>query len=495
MAERAHLTIGEVLTLLREEFPDVSISKIRFLESQGLVDPERTPSGYRKFYDHDVERLRWILRQQRENFLPLKVIKGRLADRAKSGGDPPGQLASGSDAPGGTDAPGADVAAPARSAASSTEPRGTTGRDEPAGATGPGDDRRSDLASSRQDGSDPAGARKAPVAEQVAPGGSAHDRARPAGPDPAPGPAPAPGEEARRDPRSTPVASHSGAEPLAALSGGGAGRYQDQVVSNPRQLSASDSGRKSPGDPPQPSASESPATGSPAAAATPAAATPVGAGAQPAPTAADPLSSRGGDDARSEPVRLPAGASASAPSGARPPMTPSSRPDAAPSRPGEPGAGRVEPVPASATGAGPLPPNGLDGPSGPEGSAAPDVYTTDELAAAAGCEPELVSDLQQYGLLTPNATVRGVAYFDPGAVAVARTAASFAELGVEPRHLRSWRTSADREISLFEQLVVPLLRQRNPRARQQAVETLGELARLGADLRAELVREGLARIR
>ncbi|MHB1535486.1 MAG: MerR family transcriptional regulator, partial [Acidimicrobiales bacterium] len=80
MPDRSHLSIGEVLSLLREEFPDVTISKIRFLESQGLVDPERTPSGYRKFYDHDVERLRWILRQQREHFLPLKVIKGRLAD-------------------------------------------------------------------------------------------------------------------------------------------------------------------------------------------------------------------------------------------------------------------------------------------------------------------------------------------------------------------------------------------------------------------------------
>src|SRR5579859_7978028 len=79
MPERAHLSIGEVLSLLREEFPDVTISKIRFLESQGLIDPERTPSGYRKFYDSDVERLRWILRQQREHFLPLKVIKGRLS--------------------------------------------------------------------------------------------------------------------------------------------------------------------------------------------------------------------------------------------------------------------------------------------------------------------------------------------------------------------------------------------------------------------------------
>ena len=74
----AHLSIGEVLSLLKEEFPDVTISKIRFLESQGLIDPERTPSGYRKFYPTDVERLRWILQEQRDNFLPLKVIKDRL---------------------------------------------------------------------------------------------------------------------------------------------------------------------------------------------------------------------------------------------------------------------------------------------------------------------------------------------------------------------------------------------------------------------------------
>lgn len=78
MSGRTYLSIGDVLALLRQEFPDVTISKIRFLESQGLVDPERTPSGYRKFYEADIERLRWILRQQRENFLPLKVIKGRL---------------------------------------------------------------------------------------------------------------------------------------------------------------------------------------------------------------------------------------------------------------------------------------------------------------------------------------------------------------------------------------------------------------------------------
>ena len=73
-----YLSIGEVLALLHDEFPDVTISKIRFLESQGLIDPERTPSGYRKFYDGDVERLRFILHEQKEHFLPLKVIKDRL---------------------------------------------------------------------------------------------------------------------------------------------------------------------------------------------------------------------------------------------------------------------------------------------------------------------------------------------------------------------------------------------------------------------------------
>ena len=78
MGDRAYLSIGEVLSLLKDEFPDVTISKIRFLESQGLLDPERTPSGYRKFYADDVARLRWILGQQKDHFLPLRVIKERL---------------------------------------------------------------------------------------------------------------------------------------------------------------------------------------------------------------------------------------------------------------------------------------------------------------------------------------------------------------------------------------------------------------------------------
>lgn len=77
-AKQTTKSIRDVLDLLSEEFPDVTVSKIRFLESRGLIHPERSASGYRKFSDEDVERLRWILLQQRENFLPLKVIKGRL---------------------------------------------------------------------------------------------------------------------------------------------------------------------------------------------------------------------------------------------------------------------------------------------------------------------------------------------------------------------------------------------------------------------------------
>jgi DNA-binding transcriptional MerR regulator len=65
---------------LRQDFPDVSVSKIRFLESQGLINPGRTPSGYRQFSEDDLKLLRWILRQQREHYLPLKVIRRRLRD-------------------------------------------------------------------------------------------------------------------------------------------------------------------------------------------------------------------------------------------------------------------------------------------------------------------------------------------------------------------------------------------------------------------------------
>lgn len=71
-------SIGQVLKLLADEFPDISISKIRFLESEGLLSPERAPSGYRRYSDVDVERLRYILDVQKNQYLPLKVIREHL---------------------------------------------------------------------------------------------------------------------------------------------------------------------------------------------------------------------------------------------------------------------------------------------------------------------------------------------------------------------------------------------------------------------------------
>ena len=243
MAERAFMSIGEVLTLLRDEFPDVTISKIRFLESQGLLDPERTPSGYRKFYETDVERLRWILRQQREHFLPLKVIKGRLA--------------------GAVPEPDDDAAA---SPSEPARPRGATGRRPRVDAT----------------------------------------------------------------------------------------------------------------------------------------------------AAANPLAT------------------------------------------------------------------GVSGAN----------LTFGELASASGLEEDDLHELERYGILAAR-SVGGTVYYDEDALVVANLAAGFMKYGVEARHLRMYRNAGEREASFFEQVVMPMLKQRNPEAHTQAIETLGELARLGQALRAAMLRQAL----
>ena len=317
---RSHLSIGEVLSLLRQEFPDVTISKIRFLESQGLVDPERTPSGYRKFYDGDVERLRWILRQQREHFLPLKVIKGRL--------DSSGSLSDDEDS-------------------------------APAGG-GESDDHAGDSA-----------------------GDSAGD---PAG-----------------DPAESPV----GESPVGGNHVGDSS--SDRAV-------ATSAGEQSP---------SSPASG------------------------------------RSEAVR-PAIFAGLVRGDTR-------KPDAAVS-------------PPAAT------PAGAD-------DEQQDSYTAAELAVAAGCSPKLIADLTQFGLVGPLGQVGGTPYYDRCCLEICRAANRFAAFGVEPRHLRGWRTAAEREVEIFSQLVVPLLRQRNPKGRSEADEALGELAAAGAELRAAFVRKAITSIR
>jgi DNA-binding transcriptional MerR regulator len=302
MSGRAYLSIGDVLTLLRQEFPDVTISKIRFLESQGLVNPERTPSGYRKFYDPDVDRLRWILRQQREHFLPLKVIKGRLEEVGEEGNGRHGPSAELAAAPALAPAP-ADSTAPERATA-------------PSPSSGPG--------------------RNA-------------------------GRAPLPGFEG---PALSPAASAE-AEP-GALSSPAAQRQEE------------------------------PTTGS------------------------------------------------------------------------RPAARAPEPPAVLAEG----------------------DMTLQELSAASQCPAAVLAGLQSYGLVVGR-TIAGVAYYGEDALAVARLATAFSAYGVEPRHLRLHKHAADREAGFIGQVVLPLIKQRNPESRRRAHDSVEELSRLGQELRAVLLRRAV----
>jgi DNA-binding transcriptional MerR regulator len=296
--EHAHLSIGEVLSLLQEEFPDVTISKIRFLESQGLLDPERTPSGYRKFYEADIERLRWILTQQRENFLPLKVIKDRLDEVA-------------------TGAPPDDPA------------------DQPAG----------------QSSAAAAGA-------------------------------------------------GSGATSSGASTGG---------ADRPAPIWMADAAR--------------------VAAAKSAPELPLGSGAE----------------RQVQPARAPAKEASAARNRGSSPLD-------------------VGPTSVS--------------------------LTRGELCSASGLDEAEIQDLESYGLLEGRSVGADV-YYDGDALVVAQKASGFIARGIEPRHLRMFKVAAEREAGFLEQVVMPMLKQRNPDARQEALEILAELSTLGQSLRAALLRHSL----
>ncbi len=92
--QKDKMSIGDLLKSLKDEFPDLTISKVRFLESEGLIEPERTPSGYRKFTQADAQRLRFILKLQREKYMPLKVIREKI-DELESGKTRAGNLVPG----------------------------------------------------------------------------------------------------------------------------------------------------------------------------------------------------------------------------------------------------------------------------------------------------------------------------------------------------------------------------------------------------------------
>jgi len=151
------------------------------------------------------------------------------------------------------------------------------------------------------------------------------------------------------------------------------------------------------------------------------------------------------------------------------------RPPVRPARP----APALPPLPAPSEVANPLD-------SGPTGI----TFTLEELAAASGLEPRAVNELLRFGLLAGR-TVGGDTFYDGDALVVARTAAGFVRFGIEARHLRMYKVAAEREAGFMEQVVMPLLKQRNPTARRQAADNLGELARLGEQLRSALLRGAL----
>jgi len=392
MKYRAYLSIGEVLGLLVDEFPDVTISKIRFLETQGLVEPERTASGYRKFSDEHVERLRYVMREQKENYLPLKVIKDRLDGEDGTPAATPRPLPT-----------GASWATIDTTHAAGTSPDAVNllevliGGQRASGGHGiPTTNGIGPLAPTVTIGDD-----------QTIPNVGIDGVL-----------APIPGEvlvpidaalgQTDASAGSQPVvaaASVAAAEPTAA--------YQPEVApegDDSRQPDApTDSG-----------------------------ASPVGETAIEAPVAATPI-----DEAplvatpeRAAPVRAP-----------------------------------LRTVVASAT-------------------TNDDSWTAEEIAAETGATVKLLDELTSFGLIRPQ-TVAGTTTYDSIARQIATLAVEFATHGLEVRHMKTWRTNAEKETALFEQIIIPLVRQRNPQARQQTVSTLTSLCDLGADLRAALVRSEL----
>jgi hypothetical protein len=116
--------------------------------------------------------------------------------------------------------------------------------------------------------------------------------------------------------------------------------------------------------------------------------------------------------------------------------------------------------------------------------------TTAEICAASGLVPEELAALEDYGLVE-SLSVAGMPTYDEEALAIANLAAAFRVFGVEARHLRQYRIAVDREIGLIEQVVIPLLRQRNPEARQRALDGAEQMAALGESIRAALLRVAL----
>jgi hypothetical protein len=298
------MSIGEVLGILKPEFPDITVSKIRFLEGAGLVQPDRSASGYRKFSEDDVARLRFVLRAQRDQYLPLRVIRQRLADLEQVRG---------------------------------LEGKGGAGPEDEVGAAAAG-----------------------------APGGGGAGAGGSAG---APGSAGAAGTAG--------APGSAGAAGTGAAGGWtGAGAAGGGVAGN-------------------------------------AAAGTTGAG--------------GAAVAGVQPGRGAAGMFGAPPSDAQ--------------------------------------------------------FTREELCRAAGSTADQLMELESFGLVSARGSGDRGAWYGGDDLVLLRLARELADYGLEARHLRMYKLFAEREAALFEQVVAPLVRQRNPVARAGARDTIEALAQLGGRMR------------
>jgi DNA-binding transcriptional MerR regulator len=304
VSERTFLSIGEVLALLLDEFPDVTISKIRFLESQGLIEPERTASGYRRFSVAEVERLKYILREQRTNYLPLRVIKDRLDDETS------------------------DISRELR------------------------------LVTEASTASHPSGRTHVP-------------RPQPIAADPSLG--------IVADHSSRNITGTSGSESVFMDETALIERVHQPDVVLDQDIIAS-------------------------------------------PT----LAKEQRKIARSH----------------------------------------------------------ADNTSS---------VAREDLLKQVEASPEFLAELERMGLITGH-DVGDTTFFDPQSAAIAEAAVRFQELGIDARHLRTWRTSTDREIALFEQRILPLLRQRNPASRDEAIQMLEEFVTLGGSIRDALLAREVSRL-
>jgi DNA-binding transcriptional MerR regulator len=120
-----------------------------------------------------------------------------------------------------------------------------------------------------------------------------------------------------------------------------------------------------------------------------------------------------------------------------------------------------------------------------------DDRSLEELVSEPGIDVETVRDLERFGLITPK-LVGSVAYYSQQDAFIAQLASAFARHGVEARHLRAYKGAVDREAGMVQQVIMPLIRQRNPEARQAAAQAIEELSQLGGELRAALLRAALA---